>query len=50
MGIAKGKTEDLENFRENRRKTDSLVARLACAKALRLEVIHPRFQLLIQPC
>lgn len=50
MGRVEGKTEDLENFRENRGKTASPVAILACAKALRLEVIHPGFQLLVQPC
>lgn len=40
---------DLENFRENNGKTAFLMARVANAKALRLEIMHPRFWLLAQP-
>lgn len=41
--------DDLENFRENSGDTAFLVARVAYAKALRLEIMHPRFWLLAQP-
>lgn len=41
--------DDLENVRENSGETAFLVARVAYAKALGLEIMHPRFWLLAQP-
>lgn len=48
MERVEGKMDDLENVRENSERTAFLAARLAYAKALRLEIMHPRFGLLAQ--
>lgn len=49
MESVEGKMDDQENVRENSGRTAFLAARLAYAKALRLEMMHPRFGLLAQP-